>query len=112
MSHEYLQAAARQGAAARDWQNSQQMCLAQLLQASPAQLVAYAARLCAHAADRTERVDLSHLALRLNKVSCDIAGQPTSDPSHLGDDLAGASTAEPAPFKLPAHPAPDAQPHS
>lgn len=83
MSHHYLHSARTAGAAARDRQLALEHGFAQLLNESPAQLVTYAARLCAHAAERTERGDLSHLAIRLNEVSRDIQGQPAGGPPAL-----------------------------
>lgn len=68
------------GRSAAEWSNGQAMALAQLSQAAPADLVRYAARLVADAAERTERGDLSHLAIRLNEVSRSVAALPPQSP--------------------------------
>ena len=64
------------GRSAAEWSSGQALAIAQLRQAAPADLVRYAANLAATAAERTERGDLSHLAIRLNEISREISGQP------------------------------------
>ncbi len=109
MSKRFLKSAVVAGASARDWRAGQDQHFAALLNESPEQLVAYAARLCAHAAERTERGDLTRLAVLLNEATQPSTLNPQLRTApHPEADLAGADTAEPASLKLPAPPAPGA----